>query len=232
MLAIETLLGALTGYFTNDIAIRQLFSKNGMVVREREQFTTLIVQVLKNKIIDADTMDALRERPEMVSFFEEFVYELLSGTIPTSFLDKTPADYDINGAVQGCIKGRIADASRLQTTLDVDLVHEHVDACIQGEAFKRTILEAVQYLAGLSVKDLGLATVLEEVAVSFEAMDDDAWQAWLATKQKQVEKALAFDGAYPETVEYEKVKDVLSVDGDALVQKVEAYFGIDFSDPE
>lgn len=69
MLAIETLLGALTGYFTNDIAIRQLFSKNGMVVREREQFTTLIVQVLKNKIIDADTMDALRERPEMVSFF-------------------------------------------------------------------------------------------------------------------------------------------------------------------
>lgn len=27
MLAIETILGALTGYFTNDIAIRQLFAK-------------------------------------------------------------------------------------------------------------------------------------------------------------------------------------------------------------
>ena len=50
MLAIETILGALTGYFTNDIAIRQLFAKNGVVVRERAQFTEMIVQVLQDQI--------------------------------------------------------------------------------------------------------------------------------------------------------------------------------------
>ena len=65
MLAIETILGALTGYFTNDIAIRQLFAKNGVVVRERAQFTEMIVQVLQDQIIDEETVRALAENPEM-----------------------------------------------------------------------------------------------------------------------------------------------------------------------
>ena len=73
MLAIETILGALTGYFTNDIAIRQLFAKNGVVVRERTQFTEMIVRVLEDQIIDEDVVQSLQEAPEVVLLFERFL---------------------------------------------------------------------------------------------------------------------------------------------------------------
>ena len=82
MLAIETILGALTGYFTNDIAIRQLFAKNGVVVRERAQFTEMIVQVLQDQIIDEDTVRALAENPEMAMMFERFLRTLLTEELP------------------------------------------------------------------------------------------------------------------------------------------------------
>ena len=85
MLAIETILGALTGYFTNDIAIRQLFAKNGVVVRERAQFTEMIVQVLQDQIIDEETVRALAENPEMAMMFERFLRTLLTEELPYAF---------------------------------------------------------------------------------------------------------------------------------------------------
>lgn len=228
MLAIETILGALTGYFTNDIAIRQLFSKNGLVVREREQFTTLIVQVLKEKIIDTDTMNELRDRPEMVRFFEEFVHALLSEVFPTALLQKRLADYDSNGALRGFLKGYVADASMHDVVLDVSLVHTHLDELIQSEAFKQTLLQSVRNIAALSLTDLGLERVVNDGLTRFVLMDNEAWQAWLLTRKQQVMSALQI-----ETEESQQtVKNLLSVDGAFIVKKIEAYFGVDFSKQE
>lgn len=232
MLAIETILGALTGYFTNDIAIRQLFSEKGMVVREREQFTSLIVQVLKDNIIDADTMDMLRERPEMVAFFDEFVHAILNEALPSAFLEKRLSAFDANGALQGILKGHIAEAAIPEARLDAALVHTHLDTWVQSEDFKQALSQAIQHVAALSIKDLGLADALEEVFKTFEAMDDDAWQAWLTEQQEQILHALANEAALTEDEKVQSVKALLSVDGETLVQKVEAYLGIDFSAPE
>lgn len=229
MLAIETLLGALTGYFTNDIAIHQLFSKNGMVVREREQFTTLIVQVLKNRIIDADTMDALCERPEMVAFFEEFVQGLLGEVIPEAFGKKCLADYDVNGALQGIVKGHIADTLLEDAVFDVQLLYEHIDECVQSDVFKQALTKAVQQVAELSMDTLGIAEILDNGFLSFEQMDDAAWQKWLGKKREQVKGALMHQECIAENDEPKLLKAVFSVDGEILIEKLESYFGLELS---
>ena len=232
MLAIETILGALTGYFTNDIAIRQLFSEKGLVVREREQFTSLIVQVLKDNIIDADTIDLLRERPEMVAFFDEFVHAIFNEALPSALLEKRLSVFDENGALQGILKGHIAEAAISEARLDAALVHAHLDTWVQSEDFKQALSQAIQHVATLSIKDLGLAAVLEEVFVAFESMDDDAWQTWLTEQQEQIFHALANETASTEDEKIQSVKALLSVDGEILVRKVEVYLGIDFSASE
>lgn len=232
MLAIETLLGALTGYFTNDIAIRQLFSKNGMVVREREQFTSLIVQVLRDDVINAETIDMLCDRPEMVSFFEGFIQILLNETIPQALHGKCLMDYDINGALQGIVKGRIADSLMANVALDVPFTYESIGACLQNDDFKQALLQCIQNLSALSLDDLGFGYILEDAFELFEKMNEDDWLTWLENKQCQLIELIAVGDVCAEDVSSELVKDLLAMDGETFVNKIEMCFGVNLFEPE
>lgn len=230
MLAVETILGALTGYFTNDIAIRQLFAKNGMVVREREQFTTLIVQVLKDKIIDAETMATLCDRPEMVSFFETFVHELLGEAMPSALEGHCLADYDSDGALRRLVDVQLQAAFLDDATLDASRLYDSVDRLINGEAFQEALQETMKRMAALTPKALGVTDWLDARLAPFLAMDDEAWQSWLEEKSLQMTQAVDARDVSQSDDEAQTMQAFLSVDGEAIVQKAEAYFGLDWSE--
>ena len=161
--------------------------------------------MFKGNIIDADTIDLLRERPEMVAFFDEFVHAIFNEALPSALLEKRLAVLDENGALQGILKGHIAEAAISEARLDAALVHAHLDTWVQSEDFKQALSQAIQHVATLSIKDLGLAAVLEEVFVAFESMDDDAWQTWLTEQQEQILHALANETALTEDEKLQSV---------------------------
>lgn len=135
MLAIETILGALTGYFTNDIAIRQLFAKNGVVVRERAQFTEMIVQVLQDQIIDEETVRALAENPEMAMMFERFLRTLLTEELPYALSDCALADIDSDGALRQLAVAHIQSLDLADARFDSAALAKRLDAVFADDAF-------------------------------------------------------------------------------------------------
>lgn len=226
MLAIETILGALTGYFTNDIAICQLFSKNGVVVREREQFTSLIVQVLKEKIIDEDMMNILSQSDEMAHFFESFVHELVDEAIPVALANRSLSDFDANGDLQALLTSHVDAASMGDMALDIKLLYRHFDTLIQSAPFQKEVQQALHQLGAMSLQDLGMAELIERCFAPILSLDENGWQQWL--EEQRIKLFTLIDGAKVKC-DNRQLGTLLSLDGEQVVQDLEHYFGVDLS---
>ena len=161
MLAIETILGALTGYFTNDIAIRQLFAKNGVVVRERAQFTEMIVQVLQDQIIDEETVRALAENPEMAMMFERFLRTLLTEELPYALSDCALADIDSDGALRQLAVAHIQSLDLADARFDSAALAKRLDAVFTDDAFVQSAALALANLAKCSLSELGAGALVK-----------------------------------------------------------------------
>lgn len=213
MLAIETLLGALTGYFTNDIAIRQLFSKNGVVVREREQFTGLIVQVLTEQIIDEDTVAALKDNPEMATAFTRAVRTLLTEELPFALSDLSLADLDKDGALAALLNAHLTAVDLRDVQLNAALLDERVTSLLAQPAFQESLAVSLKNLARLTPRMLGTDRVLEDWQKGLRGMSDKDWQALLSRWQSGTLAAVM--DALDETAGL-CLEDVLGIDGETL----------------
>lgn len=67
----SAMLGAVTGYVTNDFAVKALFRRigpfGGVIARTREQFTTSVSQLVEREIINSDVIGCELEKPEFRS---------------------------------------------------------------------------------------------------------------------------------------------------------------------
>lgn len=176
MLAIETLLGALTGYFTNDIAIRQLFAENGVVVRERTQFTELIVEVLTTQIIDEKTVAALAENPEMMTAIMRFLRDLLGEELPYALSDLSLADLDEDRALAEMLDARLRALDLDTVALNVPFLHKKIDAVLQTPDFQQGLAVALKNLACLTPRQLGVELVCAHWQERLRAMPEADWQ--------------------------------------------------------
>lgn len=221
MLAIETLLGALTGYFTNDIAIRQLFAKNGVVVRERAQFTDMIVQVLEDQIIDEDTVQSLRDNPEMATVFRRFVRDLLMDELPYVMSDCALADIDVEGRLRDFLQTRVACLGLSEASVDAEVLQQKVMALLMDEGFKNGLREALENVAALSLSDLGAARVLGQRLSALGTLEASEWALLLDRWEQRLQAAVADFWQKEPAAESLCLKDVLPIDGEQLVAALE-----------
>lgn len=191
MLAIETLLGALTGYFTNDIAIRQLFAKNGVVVRERAQFTKMIVQVLQEQIIDEETVQTLAERPEMATLFARFLRTLLAEELPYTLSDCSLAELDEEGALRRVLQARLETITLADAALDAGELAARLDAVFADAAFQQSLALALSGLAKRSLAELGPGAWWAQLLERLEAMDATAFAVACADWKARLQEACA-----------------------------------------
>ena len=77
-LLLETFFGALTGYVTNDVAIKGLFKKGGVVEKTRDEFIHEASALLEEQVL---TQEVLRERLTLESV-EAAMEELLRHFFP------------------------------------------------------------------------------------------------------------------------------------------------------
>lgn len=221
MLAIETILGALTGYFTNDIAIRQLFAKNGMVVRERAQFTDMIVKVLQEQIIDEETAQSLGEQPEMAAMFEQFIRDLLTEELPYAMSDCALADLDTDGAGYRLLREKLAALDVSDVSLNAEAIHAEIAALLETAPMRLAMQDALAQAGALSLEKLGLGRSLAGRLAVLARLDQAGLNQWLEQWEARVQAACA--AAWSSHDAALRVKDVLPVDGTTLEACLEQF---------
>lgn len=92
-LLLEAFFGAVTGYVTNDIAIKTLFKPGGTVEKTRERFTEEIAALLESEIITPEALAEILSRPEVEQALNKIISALLIDLIP-SMLNDTINDLD------------------------------------------------------------------------------------------------------------------------------------------
>ena len=216
MFAIETLLGALIGYFTNDIAIRQLFAKNGVVVRERAQFTEMIVQVLKEQIIDEETVQTLSENPEVAMLFGRALRAFISEELPFALSDCALADIDDEGDLYEVMAAHVEALDLSGVALDSEVVDERLAVLAKDDVFRQSLAEGLEKLAQLSPDDIGIGPWLMTKLALFGAMDAPALAAWLDGCEQHVRAQIT--ALWQKEATSLSLQDVLGMNGTALAQ--------------
>lgn len=186
MLAVETILGALTGYLTNDIAIRQLFSKNGIVVREREQFTDLLVRVLKEQILSEDIIIAMRENPDIIALFDETLKTLLTDLLPQCFSAQTLEDLDGLGDLKKIINEHLLRIDFSDITIHAAYLHQEVENFLKSEGFKTSFLHSLEALGNYNLEDLGFKDYVGKMLTSLQQLSDEEWQCLIEAKTQEI----------------------------------------------
>lgn len=186
MLAVETILGALTGYLTNDIAIRQLFSKNGIVVREREQFTDLLVRVLKEQILSEDIIIAMRENPDIIALFDETLKTLLTDLLPQCFSAQTLEDLDGLGDLKKIINEHLLRIDFSDITIHAAYLHQEVENFLKSEGFKTSFLHSLEALGNYNLENLGLKDYVGKMLTSLQQLSDEEWQCLIEAKTQEI----------------------------------------------
>lgn len=222
MFLIETILGALTGYGTNDIAIRQLFSKNGVVVRERAQFTDLLVRVLQEEIFNDEVIASLREQDEVADFFARFVHTLITEELPYALSDRSLADYDEDGKIRALVQAHMDVAYFDGMALNAPYVHQALSAALAKNEMHACFQRALADAAKLTPNALGAQRALDEVLAPFEAMTKDEWSAWVDEKCQVVAQNFAAACQMADTSQTVALKEILPFDGAFFVRAVES----------
>lgn len=217
MLAIEMILGALTGYFTNDIAIRQLFAKNGVVVRERAQFTEMIVQVLQEQIIDEKTVQSLEENPEVAMLVERALRTFFTEELPFALSDCTLADVDTDGALRCVFQAQMKMLDFSQVKLDEQVIKAQLQALSEDVAFRTSVATGLANLSALSPATLGFSAWVEKKIAHFQTMDADAFGAWLSRLETYVADRISALWLEASTNSPLCLRDILGMDGTHLL---------------
>lgn len=189
MIGLEILLGGLTGYFTNDIAIHQLFSKNGIVVREREEFTELLVRVLKEKILDENLMKKICENESVISLFQTHVKDFFSRALP-KILEKYPVN-EIEGAEDALaiIQKHFKEFIDNELNFDEQYIVSRVDEIIHSDDWHMALERFAEAIGQLSFEQIGLLDGLIK-DLNHAMVDDHTWTALLSRIQSFLKMAI------------------------------------------
>lgn len=87
----EVILGAATGYVTNDIALKQLFREGGIVEKERDAFTAMLIAMMQEEILQEESLAELADDPAVMGFFDDLTESLFHRILP-DLLEKEEED--------------------------------------------------------------------------------------------------------------------------------------------
>ena len=97
----ETLLGALTGYITNDTAIRSLFKPNGVIEQTRDDFAHEAGALLERQVLTPAVLAHQLQLPQVQEALRDALHTFLQQALPHAVQNMTLNDLpDMDTAVQ------------------------------------------------------------------------------------------------------------------------------------
>jgi len=88
----ETLLGALTGYVTNDTAIRSLFKPDGVIEKTRDDFAREAGRLLESQVLTPAVLEHQLMLPEVQDELSQALFTFLHKELPEAFDSLTLQD--------------------------------------------------------------------------------------------------------------------------------------------
>lgn len=88
----ETLLGALTGYVTNNTAIRSLFQPGGVIEKTRDEFAREAGRLLEDQVLTQQVLAQQLQLPEVQQILAQALEAFLKEALPAAFAHQTLAD--------------------------------------------------------------------------------------------------------------------------------------------
>ena len=118
----EIFFGGLTGYITNDVAIKTLFKPGGTIEKTRAQFTKEIAALLEEEILTPTDLAEILHREEVEQALSDAIAAFCA-QLPQALSDVTLNDLD-NGVLAQHINEQAASLAKdaqFQQTLDTSL---------------------------------------------------------------------------------------------------------------
>ncbi|MBO4948901.1 MAG: DUF445 family protein, partial [Peptococcaceae bacterium] len=165
----ETVLGALTGYITNDTAIRSLFKPDGVIEQTRDDFAREAGQLLESQVLTQAVLAHQLMLPEVQDVLADALHSFLYEELPRAYDTMTLADlpeYETAAAHLQQILLRFA-ASERETVLHYLKKHFSTDD-ILTEAQCTRLADTLQQL------------LMDTLAQ--EQLAERIWQSWKKDK--------------------------------------------------
>ena len=123
----ETLLGALTGYITNDTAIRSLFKPNGVIEQTRDDFAREAGELLESQVLTPIVLEQQLQLPQVQEALRAALHHFLHQALPHTVEHMTIKDLpDSDTAIQ-YVQEQILQFAKAERETILHNLNKHFD---------------------------------------------------------------------------------------------------------
>lgn len=182
----ETVLGALTGYVTNDIATRQLFRRGGIIEREREEFTDMLVDMLSTEILGPEIMAEIFSDPKVEELFQRVAITLVDDVIPQVLADVKLKDGFTGTMLYDSYLAKIDGTTWPELRWNTEILKRHLDAFLRSEDLHQEVRFLLERIAEQSPSDLGFWPWVRNCILSHPLLNQSTRLSWLDENEERL----------------------------------------------
>ncbi len=182
----ETVLGALTGYVTNDIATRQLFRRGGIVEREREGFTDMLVDMLSTEILGPEVMAEIFSDPKVESVFHRVAIALVDEVVPQVLAGVKLKDGLAGAMLYDVFQAKVDATKWPQMIWNQEALQHHLDTFLRSDDFYQAVGSSLEAVAYHSPSDLGLWPLVRNRVLSHPLLNQSTSLLWLDDNEERI----------------------------------------------
>lgn len=152
---IETVLGALTGYVTNDIALKQLFRDGGFIEQEKDEFIEALLVLLRDEIFTEEQIERILSTKEVEEALYQLSYKFLDRGLEEGFSQLTLNDFPNHQKAKSILIKYLNRKGDTQTEslINIKGIHSNFINLIKSEEFSLAIDKLLIHFAGESFKE-------------------------------------------------------------------------------
>mgnify|MGYP000929886341 FL=1 len=152
---IETVLGALTGYVTNDIALKQLFRDGGFIEQEKDEFIEALLVLLRDEIFTEEQIERILSTKEVEEALYQLSYKFLDRGLEEGFSQLTLKDFPNHQKAKSILIKYLNRKGDTQTEplINIKGIHSNFINLIKSEEFSLAIDKLLMHFAGESFKE-------------------------------------------------------------------------------
>lgn len=152
---IECLLGGLTGYITNDIALKQLFRDGGIVEKEKDEFIEALVDMVQNEVFTKAQIVQILAKPEVKKEVNHLVERFFEESLENAFLGVKLKDFPHHKEAQLALVCYLNDQEGQHDSLiNIEGIYKNAIALIETGALSEVIDTLLSHFATESLKEV------------------------------------------------------------------------------
>ncbi len=153
---IETTLGALTGYVTNDIALKQLFRDGGFIEQEKDEFIEALLALLKDEIFTKEQVERILSTKEVEEAISQLGYKFLDKSVSEAFSHLALKDFPHHQKAKAILI-KYLDQKKVhpgEPLINIEGIYNNFMGLIEGGELGLAIDKLLLHFAGESFKEV------------------------------------------------------------------------------